>query len=48
MIDNYDLTVSIVETVVKEIGGDFEADYDLYWDALRNPILNILEKERPE
>ena len=42
-MDNYDLTVHIVETVVKEMGGDF----DLYWDELRNPILNILEGERP-
>ena len=42
-MDNYDLTVHIVETVVKEMGGDF----DLYWDELRNPILNLLEGERP-
>ena len=43
LMDNYDLTVHIVETVVKEMGGDF----DLYWDELRNPILNLLEEERP-
>ena len=28
--------------------GDFDAGFDMLWDALRNPILNLLEIERPE
>ena len=28
--------------------GDFDAGFDMLWDALRNPILNLLEVERPE
>ena len=28
--------------------GDFDAGFDILWDALRNPILNLLEVERPE
>ena len=27
---------------------DFDAGFDMMWDELRNPILNLLEKERPE
>ena len=49
-MDNYDLAVHIVEIVVKEVGRPFhyDSEFDLYWDELRNPILNLLEKERPE
>ena len=49
LMDNYDLTVHIVEIVVKEMGRPFhyDSEFDLYWDELRNPILNLLEEERP-
>ena len=54
-MDNYDLTSHIVGEAVRELGekqwwpeGDFDAGFDILWDALRNPILNLLEIERPE
>ena len=60
-MDNHDLTVHIVETVVKELDAmpmqnrkrwwaeqDLEEGFIMLWDELRNPILNILERERPE
>ena len=54
-MDNYDLTSHIVGEAVRELDekqwwpkGDFDAGFDILWDALRNPILNLLEVERPE
>ena len=49
-MDNYDLTSYLVGIVVEEVGKPFhyDSEFDLYWDALRNPFLNLLEKERPE
>ena len=60
-MDNHDLTVHIVETVVKELDAmpmqnrkrwwaeqDLDEGFIMLWDELRNPILNILENERPE
>ena len=49
-MDNYDLTSYLVGMVVKEVGkpSHFDSEFDKYWDALRNPLLNLLEKERPE